>query len=191
MHPQNDDFPPHIERAVQALINHDGAAAGKALEPIAYPRRELARRPQIARRIRCDVFKRDHFTCRYCGGTTILTPVMELLSLRYPDIFPFESDAWKGGRTHPAFAARSPMVDHIEPVSQGGHPHNMENLATACNPCNATKADFTLKQLGWTLLPVPGAPWDGLVGYYRNLWTALGRPDAARHEAWFRDLSLV
>jgi hypothetical protein len=37
----------------------------------------------------------------------------------------------------------------------------MDNLVTACNPCNAIRADFTLEQLGWQLMPIADSAWDG------------------------------
>jgi hypothetical protein len=136
------------------------------------------------------VFQRDHFICRYCGGKTILTPVMELLAVLYPDIFPFESDAWRGGVTHPAFAARSPMVDHVTPGAWHGDWKLMDNLVTACNPCNSIKADFTLKQLGWEKLPIEDSDWDGLTGHYKALWRAAGEPNPSRHHSWFEALGI-
>jgi hypothetical protein len=65
--------------------------------------------------------------------------------------------------THPAFATRSPMVDHVRPGATGGDWASLENLVTACNPCNSIKADFELEQLGWELLPIANDGWDGLV----------------------------
>ncbi|MEA2202494.1 MAG: hypothetical protein QOI89_3116 [Solirubrobacteraceae bacterium] len=191
MRPQSDEFPAYIERAVVVTLQ-EGIDAGRAeLQPIAHAPLEIARRPSLSRELRCRVFKRDHFMCRYCGGKTILTPVMELLARLYPDIFPFESDAWRGGVTHPAFAARSPMVDHIVPGRLGGDWTAIDNLATACNPCNAIKADFTLEQLGWRQRPVPATDWAGLTEHYAALWQRAGRPDQQRHLAWFRDLDIV
>jgi hypothetical protein len=45
----------------------------------------------------CCIFHRDHFDCRYCGGRTILTPVMELLGELYADIFPFHPNTTDQG----------------------------------------------------------------------------------------------
>jgi hypothetical protein len=114
----------------------------------------------------------------------------ELLASLYPDIFPFESHAWRGGVTHPAFAARSPMVDHVRPGATGGDWASLENLVTACNPCNSIKADFELEQLGWELLPIANDGWDGLVSLYPALWRVAGEPQPRRHRGWFRDLGL-
>lgn len=48
-------------------------------------------------------------------------------------------------------------LDHVLPRSRGGR-HVWENLVAACRPCNHTKADRTLDELGWTLSRVPAAP---------------------------------
>lgn len=34
----------------------------------------------------------------------------------------------------------SPEVDHIIPISRGGHPHSMDNLALSHRACNQLKA---------------------------------------------------
>ena len=62
-------------------------------------------RKQLGKSVRFDVFKRDHFTCQYCGAQP---PSIVL------------------------------VVDHIHPVSKGGT-NEIENLTTACEPCNQGK----------------------------------------------------
>ena len=54
-------------------------------------------------------------TCSICGG-----PVDK--SLKYP---------------HPLSA----VIDHIVPISKGGHPSDIKNLALAHNQCNIKKTD--------------------------------------------------
>jgi 5-methylcytosine-specific restriction endonuclease McrA len=191
MRPQSDDFPIHVERAVEATLDAGVAAGRAALMPIAHPAKPVPRRRGLSLEVRCTVFRRDRFVCRYCGGKTVLTPVMELLAHLYPDIFPFESHAWRGGVTHPAFAARSPMVDHVSPGTSGADWTSMDNLVTACNPCNSIKAEFELEQLGWTRLPIAEVTWDGLTGRYRPLWSAAGRPQPERHMSWLKALGIA
>jgi len=148
----------------------------------------MARRPALSRALRCAVFRRDRFLCRYCGAKTIPTPIMELLGGLYPDSFPFESSNWRGGVTHPAVLSRSPLVDHVVPGSLGGNWTDMENLVTACNPCNSIKADFTLERIGWDVRPIEDVDWDGLTGLYTSLWEVAGRPKPEYHSGWIRDL---
>ena len=60
------------------------------------------------------------------------------------------------------------VIDHIEPHSHGG-PDALENLATACNKCNASKSDsasgdFSKKSPRQRIKGKYGEPenWDGL-----------------------------
>jgi HNH endonuclease len=64
----------------------------------------------ISKRVRFEVFKRDGFTCQYCGA-------------------------------HPPHVILE--VDHINPVVDGGL-DDMDNLATACFPCNRGKGPISL-----------------------------------------------
>jgi hypothetical protein len=64
-------------------------------------------RKSTGKRTRFEVFKRDGFTCQYCGAQP-------------PDAVL--------------------VLDHIEPVAGGGA-STIDNLITACEPCNQGKAD--------------------------------------------------
>jgi HNH endonuclease len=134
------------------------------------------------------VYRRDHWTCRYCGKQTIFYPVMPLLGVIFPEHFPFHSN-WKAGQTHPAVANCSSVVDHVVPGSLHGEWLDESNLVTACWPCNARKGDLTLEKLGWELRPVGESSWDGLSGFYRQLWEIAGRPTAEAHPLWLRALN--
>jgi hypothetical protein len=70
------------------------------------------RRKSTGKRLRFEVFKRDHFTCQYCGAQP-------------PEIVL--------------------VADHIVAVAAGGET-TIENLITACEPCNQGKADKELGQ---------------------------------------------
>ena len=63
-------------------------------------------RKGLSKKLRFEVFKRDDFSCQYCGAT----PPKVILE-----------------------------VDHIEPVALGGA-DDMDNLITACFPCNRGKS---------------------------------------------------
>ena len=189
MRRQADDYPEHIERTVRELLERGVDAGAASLEAIAYPPREFPARRRLARQQMVRIFARDHFICRYCGGQTIITPVMELLGGLYPNSFPFQSSGWKAGVTHPAVVSRSPAVDHVLPVVYGGTDDD-ENLVTACTPCNSIKADFTLEVLGWEVQQVTDSDWDGLTRYYRQLWEVAGRPKPEYHAAWMAALGV-
>lgn len=107
--PQTDDYDVHIAEAVKVLLTSGPEAGRTALEPIAYPPRELPRRPTLTRAQAGRIYVRDHFVCRYCGQRTILSSIMELIGRLYPDIFSFHPN-WKGGVTHPAFATEAPQL---------------------------------------------------------------------------------
>jgi hypothetical protein len=52
-----------------------------------------------------------------------------------------------------------------------------------------TGIELTLEQLGWELKSVGESSWDGLSGFYRQLWEIAGRPTAEAHPQWLRALS--
>ncbi len=184
MNPPVDDYPTYIEAAIRAVLSEGIASGAAALEPIAYPPQIISRRPGVPLATAARVFKRDHFSCRYCARKTIPTPIMALLGRLYPLSFPYHPN-WKGGVTHPAVITRSPVVDHMNPGAWGGDWNADENLVTACWPCNASKADLSLEQLGWPPpLSIPDTDWDGLTGLYRQLWDAAGGPAGGAHLRW-------
>ena len=186
--PPSDDYPEVLSDVIDAILSRGLSAGAEALAPIAFVRRDVQRRPSMSRSLQGEVYRRDRFTCRYCGGRLIPTPVMELIGELYPDDFPFHPN-WKGGQTHPAILSRSPVVDHVEPGSLGGDWARLDNLVTACWPCNGRKADFSLEQLGWQIRAVPqGEEWDGLTSTYADLWRAAGLPKPAYHRAWMKAL---
>jgi len=137
--------------------------------------------------VQIEVFRRDGWTCRYCGGQTIFTPAMALLGELFPDHFPYVA-TWKGGATHPAVTARAAVVDHVVPGSLGGAWLDQSNMVTACWPCNERKGDLTLQILGWSLHPSADTSWDGLTTKYRRLWELAGRPTQHAHRAWLQAL---
>jgi hypothetical protein len=185
--PPDDDYPAAIQKVIEAVLERGKDEGAKALREIAYPRRAIANRPALTREIQGRVFRRDRFRCRYCGGRLIPTPMMELLGGLYPDQFPWQPN-WKGGQTHPAILSRSPVVDHVDPGSVGGAWLDVDNLVTACWPCNARKGDISLSRLGWELLPIPQDDWDGLTRYYAALWRAAGAPKPDYHRSWMKAL---
>lgn len=186
--PPTDEYPEILGAVIDAVLTNGVAAGREVLTPIAYAPRVIPKRPTLSRAMLGEVFQRDRFTCRYGGALLIPTPIMELISVLYPDLFPFHPN-WKGGETHPAILSRSPIVDHIVPGSAGGDWLDKENLVTACWPCNGRKADFTLEQLGWRLLELDAdADWDGLTSRYVDFWRAAGEPKPSYHRTWIAAL---
>lgn len=77
----------------------------------------MAARTSISPKLRFEVFKRDSFTCQYCGRKA---PDV-LLEIRYLKL----------------------EVDHIEPKSKDGS-NDLLNLITACQECNVGKSNRRL-----------------------------------------------
>ena len=53
-------------------------------------------------------------------------------------------------------------IDHVIPRSRGGR-HEWTNVVLACGPCNFTKSDRLLSELGWALPSQPSVPKTRLV----------------------------
>lgn len=187
--PPDDDYPAVLGAVIDAVLGDGQDAGRKALESIPYSRSEVSARPTLRRALIGQIHRRDRFACRYCGAELIPTPIMQLVAELYPDLFPYHPN-WKGGETHPAILSRSPVVDHIVPGSTGGDWLDEGNLVTSCWPCNGRKADFTLGQLGWTVLDVDrDSRRDGLTSRYANLWRTAGEPRPTYHKSWIAALN--
>jgi hypothetical protein len=141
-----DKHPDQLKALIRAVVGSGRDAGLPLAHAISYPRQEIPARPIIPRPLAGAVFLRDHFICRYCGGKTILTSVMELVSDLYPDDFPFHRN-WKGGQTHPAIIARSAVVDHVAPVSLGGVALTRQTLSPAAG--RATRQRPILLSTNW------------------------------------------
>ena len=83
----------------------------------------MSGRRSTGKRLRFEIFKRDHFTCQYCGAQP---PSIVL------------------------------VIDHIDPVAEGGLTV-IENLITACEPCNQGKAHHRDLQDEWVV--ITGQDW--------------------------------
>ncbi len=111
------------------------------------------------------VFLRDGFVDRYSGARLVFPGVLRVLALRLPGEFPYHPN-WKMTETHLAFWELSPTVDHVVPIARGGRDEE-SNWVTTSMLRNSAKANWTLEELGWSLLP-PGDPavWDGLLTWF-------------------------
>jgi hypothetical protein len=135
------------------------------------------------------IYKRDSFTCRYCGRWTIPTQILRLVSFAFPVEFPYHPN-WRMDITPRAYWDISTSVDHVHAVSNGGDWKDPGNLATACARCQYQKSNRPLEALGWSMMPIASDPdWDGLTAGYPDLWRSLGRPDRAKHSEWIRALA--
>jgi hypothetical protein len=167
-----------IQTLVDATLAADADGVRRALTAVEHRVRDVSRRASVPLTITFEVFQRDCWTCRYCGGQTVALPVLRL----YPIEFPHHEN-WKAGQVHPAYLLISTSLDHRDPGARGGDWTDCDNLVTPCWPCNTGKADFTLAELDWTLKSVEDVRSDrtGLTSHYRALWHAAGEPDREYH----------
>jgi 5-methylcytosine-specific restriction endonuclease McrA len=132
------------------------------------------------------VFLRDGFVDRYSGARLVFPGVLRVLALRLPAEFPYHPN-WKMTATHLAFWELSPTVDHIVPIARGGVDADA-NWVTTSMLRNSAKANWTLDELGWKLLPSGDLRvWDGLLTWFtRQVTTHPELLQNARIAAWHR-----
>ena len=111
------------------------------------------------------IFIRDGFVDRYSGNQLIFPGVLRLLSHLLPEEFPFHPH-WKMSQCHIAYWELSATIDHVIPVARGGT-DDETNWVTASMLRNSTKSNWTLEELGWSLL-LPGnyGDWNGLTEWF-------------------------
>jgi hypothetical protein len=111
------------------------------------------------------IFVRDGFIDRYTGKRLVFPGTLRLLSKLFPKEFPFHKN-WKTDACHFAFYELFPTIDHLAPVSRGGADHEVNWISTSMVR-NAAKANFTVEELGWHLLPSGDIKqWDGLTRWF-------------------------
>jgi len=92
-----------------------------------------------------EVFKRDNYTCQYCGGKVIpkeiFTQYEKLVGRNN-----FRATGTNRERHGIVLMSRA-NADHIIPWAHGGKT-NTDNLITSCWSCNYGKSGFTLEEIG-------------------------------------------
>lgn len=108
--------------------------------------------------VRERVLERDSRTCQECGLSRALASrahwqirerideLVEPVHPKYSDHPGASYDRWRRAQTElrdrydlPEFTNRAFHVDHITPLSQGGHPFDESNLQTLCRECHEAK----------------------------------------------------
>ena len=154
-----------IARVCGALTARGPTAAASILEdrypfdPVVPAQRRIT--PYQSTRL----FIRDGFIDRYSGARLVFPGTLKVLSERLPHAFPAHAH-WKMAETHSAYWELYPTVDHVLPVARGGRDVD-ENRVTTSMIRNNAKSNWTLKELGWDLVPTGEGPrWDGLLPWF-------------------------
>jgi 5-methylcytosine-specific restriction endonuclease McrA len=156
-----------------------------AITTIAYARHEVPKRRNTAHATIVETFRRDKFTCRFCGRQVVAQPILRLLSTVFPNQFPHHIN-WRAGQTHPAINVLSAQIDHLVAGTRGGSWTDKNNLVTACAQCNYRKGDFTPEEVGLEVRPIADTDWDGLTSLYAVVWEKAGKPEPKYHSPWLR-----
>lgn len=152
----------------QALLqDHEAKARSLARSKYPFQFQEKAQR-QITSLQSVRLFLRDGFIDRYSGHKLVFPGLLRLLSKSMPEEFPYHRN-WKMSECHIAYYELSPTIDHVMPIARGGV-DSESNWATTSMLRNSAKANWTLDELGWQLVP-PGklTEWDGLMPLYIEL----------------------
>src|SRR5439155_26423023 len=149
--PHAEQLAASVRELADATLHGDATATADLLGKIGQGVSEVERRASVPLSTTVRIYRRDSWSCRYCGARTIPIPVLRVLSALYPDEFPHHPN-WKAGKYHPAYLVLTTSLDHAQPGARGGSWTDSDNLVASCWPCNTGKADMRLDELGWGLL---------------------------------------
>ena len=111
------------------------------------------------------IFIRDGFIDRYSGKKLIFPGALKVLSNIFPEDFPYHQHG-KMDECHIAYWELIPTIDHILPITKGGK-DDESNLICTSMLKNSAKANFTIDELGWSILPAGDyREWDGMLTWF-------------------------
>ena len=154
-----------LRTACNALLNGNLSSTKEVVRK-GYP---FSGQPALPRRYselqKLRIFVRDGFIDRYTGTHLVFVGILRLFSFLMPEEFPYHPNG-KLDRCHLAYWQLMPTLDHIVPLTRGGRDHP-ENWITTSMVSNGAKANWTLEELGWTILPSGNlTEWDGLMATF-------------------------
>ena len=148
-----------------SLLDGDVEQAGQILDS-EYPFERIERKRRTYSREQVTaIFVRDGFIDRYSGKRLVFPASLQLISTLLPDKFPSHPN-WKMSETHIAYWELWPTIDHIVPIARGGL-DEPSNWTCTSMLRNSIKSNWTLEELGWTLIESGHIEkWDGLMGWF-------------------------
>ncbi len=78
----------------------DASSARAAADALSARQPPLTPRAEVPAASKFAIYRRDQFTCRYCGERTIIEPALRYLSATCPDLMPYDP-YWRRNATHP------------------------------------------------------------------------------------------
>ena len=175
---RNDDAQELVQNADMPVLFDRGFKMMNGLDPVNLMYRAVVRGPvsvehhdRSARMPSAGtermIYERDGFRCRYCQCKVLLKSSRSAFNAMIPGAVNWPADREFG--KHGAYYALNSCVDHVVPFSRGGD-NSLDNLVTACWPCNFAKAHYLLEEVALSdpreRPPVVDA-WDGLARLIR------------------------
>ncbi len=188
------DVAGHLELVIQALVGGRTEEARASLQAVdqqaevlrraeaykhiwgpdglakrARPHQPVPHRKNVLAGVKCQVFTRDHYTCRYghCQRRTVALPVLRALARIFADLLPFHPN-WKPLDRHILYWSYSTSLEHHVAFAHGGA-NDVENLLTSCYECNDLKYRLHADDIGWSIGPPSTGEWRGLTEYEPDL----------------------
>ena len=103
---------------------------------------EARKRKAISKTLQVQVFRRDHWLCRWCGRPVVFAPALKYLekfvrSTGYTGHLAYHDARWRRDNA-PLLDHLGAVIDHVEAHARGGA-NSKENFVTSCNKCNMRK----------------------------------------------------
>jgi hypothetical protein len=166
------DFSKEFSEAVRAVLAGQDLAAESALRRVIGGLiKDRPKQKNLPLALQLEVFRRDRFTCRFCGRKTVFLPVMLLLSMKFPYSLAYRQENDQE-ECHLSFMRDSPSCDFLQPPAKGGKKEKA-NLLTVCYTCHQARENFIGADGQWVVQSGKAEPWDGLLSQYDPLLNKL------------------